>query len=116
VYLSLLANIIILIILYYVLRKKVTVDIPLSQEGRKRLNKQRGIASGIAVLGLAMILAPIFNQNLVWLIVFGVIALLVAAFYGNYKGCLLRVVKLKDGHAWLYGADREFVNSLPPYT
>ena len=119
-YLALLANIIIFIILYYIFRKKVKIDIPLSVAGKKIMRKHALNALGVAVLGLGVMIVPLlmgkFGETMAApMVILGILLVVFALLYGMRKGSTLRVTKLKDGKAWLIGAGKEFLASLPPY-
>lgn len=115
VFIAVLLNLLIALILYLVFRKKVRLEVPLSDAGRKVVNKHRWIAIGIAVVSIALIVAGVATEAYA-LIPLGVVGFLVAIVYSSFKGSLIRVTKLKDGYAWLAGASPEYVASLPPYT
>jgi hypothetical protein len=115
VYLALLLNLLVVLILYLVLRKKVPLDIPLSGEGRRLQRKRALIACGVAVLGIVCVMLPIWNDQLIGLILLGIVLVLGACIYANIKATLLRPVKLKNGEVWLAGACPEFIASLPAY-
>lgn len=115
VFLAILLNLLIALILYLVLRKKVRLAVPLSDAGRTVLNKHRWIAIGIAVASLALIVAGIAMQAYA-LIPLGIVGVIIAMAYGGYKGSLVRVTKLQDGYAWLAGASPAYLASLPPYS
>lgn len=114
--LSILISILIFLILYLVLRKKVVIEIPLSDAGRKRVRLHAAIAwlAGLGAIGLVVagFSAP---ESLGLLAVAGLLLFLAALVYGSYKGTALRVAKLRNGEAWLSGAGPEFLASLPPY-
>ncbi len=119
VFLALLANLLILAILYFVLRKKVIIDIPLSLEGQRIVTRHKTITwlsffSGIAVIiwGIATAISTATGPII---LIAGFLILLAALVYGGRKAHALRVAKLRNGQAWLVGATPAFVGSLPKY-
>jgi hypothetical protein len=119
VFLALLANILILAILYFVLRKKVIVDIPLSVEGQRIVTRHKTIAWLSFFLGLGLLFWGITIVNTsdegpIFMIA-GFLLMLGSLVYGGRKAQALRVAKLRNGQAWLVGATPAFVGSLPKY-
>jgi hypothetical protein len=113
--LLLLLNVLILLIVYFIVRKGVMLDIPLSGEGRAMVRKNAGIGLGIAALGLALVVTGIAKEAYVILILPGVVATLVGIIYAAFKGSTLRIAKLTTHEVWLTGASAAFLASLPPY-
>jgi hypothetical protein len=117
VFLSILVNLIILLVLYFVFRKKVVVEIPLSPAGKKIVSQKRLIAWAAGIAGVVLAIAGGASieaiSGAVFLMILGILLFLGAIIYGARKGSLLRVAKLKNGEAWLLGAGKEFINSLP---
>ena len=120
IYLAILINVLVVIILYFVFRKKVMVDIPLSKEGRGIVTKNKIIGwvtfvGGLAVMfvGFAGTANPSNNAG-VMLIPIGLLVLLFGMVFLGRKGVALRVAKMKDGEAWLAGASKEYLAMLPP--
>jgi uncharacterized membrane protein YtjA (UPF0391 family) len=114
---TILLSLLVYIVLYLIMRKKVLVDIPISAAGRGMVRKHAAIAwvlglGGIAVgaVGLAHI-----DRNGWMLVVGGLVMFLVGLVYGGYRGVALRVTKINNGEAWLAGACPEFLALLPPY-
>jgi hypothetical protein len=119
IYFALLLNLLVVIILNYVLRKKVMIDIPLSKEGRRIITRNltimwAAILGGLFlfIVGVASIDGP-SEDALILLFPLGLLILLGGLIFGNRKGCALRVAKLKNGEAWLAGASRDYLASLP---
>jgi hypothetical protein len=119
VYLALLINIIVVLILYYVLRKKVRLDLPLSREGQSLVTKNKLIAWVVFAVGLVALFwgfATVSESSSGLFAIFGgITALLGALVFGSRKAVLLRVTKIKGDNAWLAGAHKDFVASLPRY-
>jgi hypothetical protein len=113
---TILLSVLIYLILYYVTRKKVVVGIPLSANGRARRTKHVLIAWAFFVVGVLGCITPTMTENFAPFVLLGVILILVSLIYGITRGSLTRVVKLRDGQAWLSGAGADFIASLPPYT
>lgn len=119
VFLAILANLIILAILYFVLRKKVIVDIPLSQEGQRIVTRHKTISWLSFFLGLGLLFWGIATVNTTdegpIFMIAGFLVMLGSLVYGGRKAQVLRVAKLRNGQAWLVGATPAFVGSLPKY-
>ena len=114
--LSILLNLIVYLILYLALRKKVIVAIPMSQAGRTILRKHAFVAIGLAVGGIALTVVGFINlDRFGWLPFVGILLLLVGLIYGLIKANALRVSKIANGEAWLTGACTEFLSTLPEY-
>lgn len=115
--LAALLNLLIVLILYLVLRKKVVLDIPATPAARRKTRQHGFIALGIALLGVAAFVLPFFAPRgaIYAFIPLGIVLLLGAAIWSVRRGTLLRVTKIKNGYAWLAGATPEFVSSLPAY-
>jgi hypothetical protein len=109
-----LLNLIIFFIIYLIVRKKVVVMIPLSREGRRKVNKHAFISAGIALAGVAMIVMAAVDAKYIMLILVGILTILGALIYGGRKGTLLRIAKYNSVEVAFAGASREFLASLPP--
>jgi hypothetical protein len=122
IYFALLANILILIILYFVFRKKISVEIPLSREGARIVRNHAIKAWALVIGGFVLFgygMSQVFDQNGGLggiLAVLGIVVLLLGVVGGARRAVGLRVAKLRDGHAWLAGACPAFVASLPRYS
>jgi hypothetical protein len=55
------------------------------------------------------------GSALILLFPVGLLIGLVGLAFGGRKACALRVAKLKDGRAWLAGASKEYLDSLPSH-
>lgn len=119
IYFALLLNLIVVIILNYVLRKKVMVDIPLSKVGRRIVTRNIAIMWTAILGGLFTFFVGVTSMDgpnedtLILLAPIGMLAFLAGLIFGNRKACALRVAKLKNGEAWLAGASKEYIASLP---
>jgi hypothetical protein len=115
--LTILLSILIYIIIYFVTRKKVTVDIPLSAAGRSVHLKRVLIAWGMFIGGVACfpLAAALANPGTFFFVLLGIVLVLTSVFYGNRRATLARVTKYENGEAWLAGAGPEFLTALPPY-
>lgn len=117
IYFALLLNVLILFILYLILRKKATVAIPLSPQGRARLRTNMAIATAGGLAGIGLIIWPFaaFNgDRMLWLLPLGFVVVIAALIFGNLKATIMRVTRIRDGKAWLAGASPEYLDSLPP--
>ncbi len=117
VYLSILVSLLITIILCLALRKKLTLEIPLSAAGRAKIRTNAVLAVVGFLVGVALIIWPIAAgaEGLFWLMAVGLVTVLASLIFGNIKATALRVTRLRDGKAWIAGAGPEFLASLPPY-
>lgn len=114
--LTILLNVLIFLILYLIFRKRVQVDIPLSPAGRRLVRKHAAIAWTIVIAGGALLVTGIIEPSLAALLLVGMLVLVGGLIYGAIKANALRVAKLRNGEAWLVGASREFLDSLPRYS
>lgn len=117
VFLTILLNLIITLVLYFVLRKSVKLDVPLSRRGRQIVRRNALIAFAVGAVGFALVVFPIASgqeQYLAWIPV-GAAMILGALIFGARHGTALRIVKLKNQEAWLAGAGGDYLASLPPY-
>ena len=73
------------------------------------------MAWALFLFGIALVIIPIVISDFYALFALAVVSMLAAAVVGTTKGTLLRVAKIKDGHAWLLGAGPEYLASLPKY-
>lgn len=114
--LAVLVNIIIVLLLYVFLRRKVEFALPLSRRARAQVRNTR-IAIGVAIvagflgLGFAFGLASPGGPLIV-----ASVLLLGALIFAAVKGNALRIVKLQGERVWLAGAAPEFLETLPPLT
>ncbi len=117
VYLSILISILITLILALALRKKLILGIPLSAEGRAQIRTNAILAVAGFLAGVALIVWPIAAgaDRLLWLMPFGFAAVIAALIFGNFKATALRVTRMRDGKAWIAGANPEFLASLPRF-
>jgi hypothetical protein len=121
IFFAILINLLVVIILHYVFRKKVMIDLPLSRQGQAIVTKNKIIAWLTFFAGLAMFIAGMVSAGneagsaMLMLIPVGLVVLLFGLAFGGRKGVALRVVKLKNGNAWLAGASKEYLASLPSY-
>jgi hypothetical protein len=118
IYLAILLNLLVVLILYYVYRKPVQLDIPLSANGRGVVRRHAFISLGISGVGVAMIvLGFLASQAIFALVIFGILVTLGGLIYASRMTPILRVAKMtKDGQVWLAGASKEFLASLPRAT
>jgi hypothetical protein len=119
IYFAILINVLVVIVLNYVFRKKVMIDIPLSKQGQSMVRKNMIIMWALVLVGITLFVVGFLFADTqsggayVMLIPVGLLAMLFGIAFGNRKACALRVAKIKDGQAWLAGAGREYLASLP---
>jgi hypothetical protein len=121
IYFALLINILVVIILYYVLRKKVVLDLPLSREAQSAVTRNKIVAWSVFAVGLIMIFfgfAAVGGDEGtgIQVVLLGIFMILGALIFAALKAQVLRVVKIRGDNAWLTGAHKDFVASLPPYS
>jgi hypothetical protein len=113
-YILILPSLLIFLIVYFIVRKKVVVMIPLSREGRRKLTTHAFISAGIALAGVGMFVMAAVDEKYLGLIIVGILMILGGLVYGSIKATLLRVAKYNTAETAFAGASREFLASLPP--
>jgi len=124
IWLSLLMTPVAFIILYYLFRQSVALDVPLSATGRRQVRRHFLVATGLTAGGALALIAIIMNAYtgrwaglgggfFVLLILLGLVAMLAGLSHDSKRGMVLRAVKLQDGRLWLAGAGPAFLASLP---
>lgn len=124
IWLSLLMTPVAFIILYYLFRQSVALDVPLSATGRRQVRRHFLIATCLTAGGALALVAIIMNAYagrwaglgggfFVLLILLGLVAMIAGLSHDSKRGVLLRAVKLQDGRLWLAGAGPAFLASLP---
>lgn len=105
------------LILYFLFRHSVELAIPLGAAGRRQARRRAIVAICLGLAGLAALVGRGFlPPPLQTLALVSGTALLAGASYSAFHASqLLRVVRIRDGDAWIAGADPAFLASLPPY-
>ncbi len=118
IWLTIVISLLVVLILVLVTRKKLLIKIPLSAAGRHQLRQHQLKAAGLFALGFLVIFTGAFITSsgaMIGGIVVGAVMLIASLIYATTKGTALRMVKVRDGEAWLAGAGPEFIASLPVY-
>jgi hypothetical protein len=111
VYLSLLANILILVILYFCLRKKCVLEFSISQGARKQHYKKAWGIAAFAAIGIAMLYFGAMDEQGT-LIGGGALITLIALILACTLGNLIRVTQHKDGWFRIPGCGEDFLRSI----
>ena len=123
-YVLILPGVLIYALVAMAVRKKVTISGGLCDEHRKRRAKNIALAWGIALLGVASIVAAIYCANDSSFrhgslpAVFGIAApvlILAGAVVGIILAPILKVRRISDRVTWFTGAGPAFLESLPSH-
>ncbi|PTX91546.1 serine/threonine-protein kinase [Opitutus sp. ER46] len=123
-WLSLLATPLAFAIVYYLFRRSLTIEVPVSAQSRRRDHRRFWIALGLLLaglvalgLGLTSLDAPPGALGWPELIFIGALvcafALPIALVADRRRRQVLRITRWEDGEVWLAGADASFLASLP---
>lgn len=108
---------IITLVLYFALRKKVVVPLPLSAaaEQRARVGKFGGLL--LFVAGFVTMIAGFVNIDSFGglLAIGGIVAVLAALVVSMTVGRSVTISSVKGAHAWVQGVHPDFLASLPTY-
>ena len=113
--LSILLSLLVTVILYIVLRKKVLVKVPISAAGRANVQKHKRNILGLVVVGIALVVVDFSIPQAMGWSALGLLMVLVALIYAAVKGTALRIVKMENDRVWLKGACPAFLESLPRF-
>lgn len=112
--LLLLCNLLILLIVYLIVRKKAIVHIGLCEQHRSR--RKLGITILLSSVGLGLVLlicAAGFGSG--WLAAIGVVVLLGGAITGGIMARTVTPTKIDKEYVWLSGVNRDFMADLPEW-
>jgi len=114
VYLLILCHLLVFIVVGLILRKSVTLHVPLCEEAQRQ--RRHGILRGwiLAMSAVNMIGVAIAVQC-VWLGLVGGGVLVGGMVYGALKSQVLVAKRIDDRHAWLKGACEEYLAELPDW-
>jgi hypothetical protein len=126
IWLSLALTPIAFIILYFLFRRTVTLDVPLSAAGHRHTRQHALLAVGLAALGTAVLFATLLAARSGGLVdlggavfvgstLLGAGLLLAGIIHGARRGLILSAAELRDDEVWLAGAGPAFLKALPPY-
>jgi GYF domain 2 len=113
-YLFILCNLLVLLIVYYIVRKKAVVHIGLCEQHRSK--RKLGMAIGWSSVALGTILcccAGIFGSG--WYVLIGVLVLFGGGITGGVMARTVTPTKIDKEYAWLRGAHKDFLADLPEW-
>lgn len=118
VYLVILAHILIYAIVAFIVRKKATIHIPLSDAWFAKRRHRIVMAWGSMLLSIVGCVAggifiDQYQSPCVFLIVGGVVTFLVSALGGLYGARMVYPKRIDDTHVWLGGVCPEYLAGLP---
>jgi hypothetical protein len=102
------------VIVALIVRKTAKIDIPLCEAHRARRSKDILIAWIVSLSGIALCFAPAFNENLVILVLVGIVMLLSGLIYGSLRSQVVTPQKIDKTHAWLNKVGPSYLATLPP--
>ncbi|HSY44404.1 MAG TPA: DUF4339 domain-containing protein [Candidatus Acidoferrum sp.] len=112
--LLILCNLLVLLIVYLIVRKKAVVHIGLCE--RHRLKRKQGIIIGWSSVALGIILiccSALFTSG--WCLAIGILTMLVGGITGAVIARTIRPTKIDKEYVWMTGASREFMADLPEW-
>lgn len=112
--LLILCNLLILLIVYLIVRKKAVVHIGLCE--RHQLKRKRGIIIGWSSLALGIILCicgPVVNSP--WILLLGILVLLAGGITAGVMARTVSATKIEKENVWLSGVNRDFMAGLPEW-
>ena len=111
----LLCNLLILLIVVLIVRKKAVLHIGLCELHRSQRKVGLAVGWSGAIGGIALIVVAIVLQS-GWMALAGVAALLFGCIYGGIKASTVAASKItKDQNVYVRGAKREFLDTLPEW-
>lgn len=109
---TILLSILVYLILYLCMRKKVVVEIPLSPRGRAIVRNNTLLAVGLLLGGLFVAFWGGFRFNSGLMILLGIVTAVVGVIWAVLKGNALRIAKYNSIEVSLAGACPEYLASL----
>jgi GYF domain 2 len=114
-FLLILCNLLVLLVVYLIVRKKAVVHIGLCE--RHRTKRKRGLIiawSSVAVGIISMFYAGFMSSG--WGILIGLIVLLGGGITGAVMARAVTPTKVDKEYVWLAGVNRDFMAGLPEWT
>jgi GYF domain 2 len=114
-YLLLLCNLLILLIVHLIVRKKAVLEIGLCE--KHRAQRKMGLAVGWsgALVGIVIIIAGAVIQS-GWTVLAGVALFLFGCIYGGIRASTVAITKItKENTVYVRGAKRAFLDTLPKW-
>jgi len=106
-------NLLLYAIVATIIQKKTLLHVGLCETHRKRRVWLMGLACALPLLGAVGCNAATANPNAIWIGIVGVIGGVVSLIVGT---SVLAAASIDERFARIRGADRRFVESLPPFT
>jgi hypothetical protein len=114
IYLLILCNLLILLIVYLIIRKKAIVYIGLCEHHRARRKLGMIIGWSSVALGIIMIVAGAFLES-GWLALTGLLILIAGGITGGVMARTVTPTKIDKEYVWLSGVNRDLVANLPEW-
>ena len=112
--LLLLCNLLILLVVYLMVRKKAIVHIGLCEQHRAKRKHGTVIGLSSIVAGIVLLVcAAVFNSG--WLLAFGLIVFVGGAITGGVMARTVTPTKIDKEYVWLSGVHRDFMANLPEW-
>ena len=105
-------NLLILLIVYLIVRKKAVVQIGLCE--RHLVQRKRGLAIGWGSVALGVVLiclAAVFNSG--WWVLIGILVMLIGAITGGVMARTVTATKIDKEYVWMTGVHPDFLANLP---
>ena len=113
--LLLLCNLLILLIVYLIVRKKAVLNIGLCEQHQAR--RKMGLIIGWTgtLVGFVLVIGAIVIES-GWLALMGVAVLLFSWIYGGIRASTVAITKMnKENVVWVRGAHKDFLEQLPEW-
>jgi hypothetical protein len=114
-YLLLFCNILVMLIVIMIVRKKAVLQVGVCEI--HRVQRRQAIWTGwlgsFGGLALAMFGGAAFHS--VWVVLLGVVVFFGAIIYGGLKGVLISAAKITTENVWVKGVHRDFLAELPEW-
>jgi hypothetical protein len=116
IWLAFFISLLVVLILYLVLRKKVVLALPISAGADRRASVHNFSGATLLIVGLFVMIYGFINLDTVGVAVaIGALMMLGGLIWSAVKGRAIYISRIHNGEAWLSGAGEEFLASLPPY-
>ena len=112
VFFSLLLTPVAFAICYFLFRRFIWIDVPLTRKARMAVWRARWLTTIGGLLGFLVILIGVAQGSPILALATGIATVLILVF-GGRQSTLLRITWVQDGEARFLGAGREFLASLP---
>lgn len=112
--LLILCNLLVLLIVYLIVRKKAVVQIGLCE--RHRVQRKRGLAIGwgsVALGAILICLGAVFNSG--WCVFAGILLMLIGGITGGVIARTVTPTKIDKEYVWMTGVHPDFLAALPQW-